>query len=173
MLVMKKSTGTLYYTDSHYGEDKIPKEMLLKKMCFHFFDEFKAKLEISESLKENLDSVTDILKLLLSSSSDMTIFQKLEELVKTIEELLKVIPDNPQSMNCFELLDLLVGIIVPKFQSGLCKEQAKHYKILQVEMKDIDYFKLFQEVTGKKRDTNITCRKNTCVRNLSKNYRTS
>jgi len=36
----KTVQGKLYFTNSHYGDDKIPKEAMLKKLCFQMFEMF-------------------------------------------------------------------------------------------------------------------------------------
>ena len=108
--------GTLYFTDSHYGEDKIPKETLFKKACCQMLEDFIKSF--AKQLKNDQCELTEILELLNDPVESMDAvnryFQKFEELLKKImlnkthvamQTLIRKLKKNLLAMDYFELFE--------------------------------------------------------------------
>ncbi|XP_065906238.1 uncharacterized protein [Dysidea avara] len=114
--------GKLYFTDSHYGEDKIKKEALTEKLIFRTFRQFKDKHKMD---KEVLETVR--------------------------ERFLKQLLDNPDTIDYSTLLNNLPKRLIEGIQKEY-KVLIGMLKIVVTKLKKINYFDLFEEVTKPKRN---------------------
>ena len=146
--------GNLYFTDSHYGEDKIKKKALIKKWISLAFTQFKDKkfeivLEkiVKQLLQDNCKTM-DYSKL-LSKESISTTESEYKERVK----LLKTIATKLQKMNYFDLFNEVTkqnrNAILYNLQKELLKDTRDELvKELDAEFKN-NFTKLLSK--GKKK----------------------
>ena len=113
----EEKQGTLYFTDSHYGEDKIPKETLFKKACYQMSEDFFAKF--AKKLKNDQYELIKILQLLNDPQKESMdavnhYFQKFEEFLKKImsnsthvamQTRIRKLKKNLLAMDYFELFE--------------------------------------------------------------------
>ena len=113
----EEKQGTLYFTDSHYGEDKIPRKTLLKKVCCQILEDFIQKF--AKILKNDQYELINILKLLNDPQNESMdavnhCLQKFEELLNkimsnsthvTMQKLIRKLKNNLLAMDYFELFE--------------------------------------------------------------------